>query len=350
MQFLPFLRQGVDSCGLRFCFVVCGLHRSGTSAVARLVNLLGADISSDLCPSSPENPRGYWESDAVVRIHDRLLKALDAWHDGPFDPMPLRSDWLVTDAARKAKRRLTSAIKQDFADSRLFVVKDPRISRLLPLWVELLADIGIAPIIVIPFRNPLEVAASLALRDHIALPKALLLYLHAHLDIEVASRALPRVFVGYDQLLKDWRPFARRLSQISDAQLSSPSARAVSEIDDFLTIDLYHHRFSREQILQHPEVPVGIADMFNAMNEADDGGDESKLYGVFDRLRANIDGTGQLYCRFVTSELQDSWQQLMRTREAFESSTSWRATAPLRWLKLRVLSKMATRHRHPSSP
>ncbi len=333
-------RLGIASHELQICVIVCGLHRSGTSAVARLVNLLGADIAGDLSPNGPDNPRGFWESDAVVRIHDRLLKALDPSHDGSlFDPMPLWSDWLMTDAVRQAKRQLSDVIEKDFAHSRLFLVKDPRISRLLPLWVELLAHLGIAPIIVIPFRNPLEMAASLALRDHVSLPKALLLYLHAYLEIELASRVLPRVFVRYDHLLEDWRPFARRLSQLSGAQVSSPSEQVALEIDDFLTTDLYHHRFSREQMLRHPEIPAGIADMFDAMDEAEKSGDESKLRSVFDRLGANADGTAQLYRRYVIFELLDLRQQLMRMREAFESSTSWRVTAPLRWLKLWIRRK-----------
>src|SRR5215470_17990760 len=47
----------------RTCIIVAGMHRSGTSATARVINLLGADIASDLLPSIPgNNDRGFWES------------------------------------------------------------------------------------------------------------------------------------------------------------------------------------------------------------------------------------------------------------------------------------------------
>jgi hypothetical protein len=208
------------------------------------------------------------------------------------------------------------------------------------LWVELLEDLGISPIVVLPFRNPLEVAASLAQRDRLSLPKALLLYFCAALEAELASRPLPRVFVRYDHLLQDWRPFARRLAQISRARFSPPSEGVASTIEQFLTTDLYHHRFSREQMTRQPEIPAAIVELFDGMSEAATTGDESKLCASFDHLRASADAMTRLYHRYAVAELQDLRQQLMQIRESYETSTSWRVTAPLRWLRLRVLSKL----------
>jgi hypothetical protein len=323
---LDVCRQGTDG-GLRSCIIVCGLHRSGTSAVARLINLLGADIAQDLLRKTAHNERGYWESRAVVRVHNRLLNAIDPTHRGPLDPMPLPDNWPATAVAQEAKRQLTSIIEKEFVDSSLFVVKDPRISRLLPLWVELLQDLEIAPIVVIPFRNPLEVAASLAERDQVLLPQALLLYIHSYLETELASRTVRRVFVGYDHLLKHWQLFARRLSETSGGLVPLPSEGVTMEIDNFLTTDLYHHRFTRTQMVLYPAVPTAIVDMFDAMEEVAKTGDETVLRRSFDRFRVNVDDAFKLYHGF-----------LLDLRHSFESSTCWRITAPLRWLKTIVSS------------
>jgi hypothetical protein len=325
--------------GSQACIIVCGLHRSGTSAVARLVNLLGADVADDLLPKSSDNSRGYWESRAVVNIHDRLLKTVEPIHDGPFDPMSLPPGWLTSGAAREAKRQLAAVIQREFSDSRLFVVKDPRIARLLPLWIELTQDLGITPTVIIPFRNPLEVAASLAQRDHVCLPKALLLYFHAYLETELASRGFPRMFVRYDHLLKDWRPFVQRLGVISGAQLAAPTQGIAMEINEFLTTDLYHHRFSREQMRQHPEVFPGVVEVFERMDEAAKTGEEDLLRSAFDRLRADAEAAAKLYRGYLATELQDSRQRFVRMRDSYELSTSWRITAPLRWIKLWMSSR-----------
>jgi hypothetical protein len=273
-------RQGAVVDGARACIIVCGLHRSGTSAVTRLINLLGADVADDLLPATPDNSRGYWESQAVIAIHSQLLKSVTTGQRDRFDPAPLPAGWLATDAAREARRRLANVIRADYSDSSLFVVKDPRIARLLPLWIEVLQDLDIAPTVVIPFRNPLEVAQSLARRDQVSLPKALLLYLHVYLELELASRSVPRVFVRYDHLLRDWHPFARRITRMSGLGLMPPSEGVAIEIERFLTDGLYHHRCCREQMIRQPEVAPAIVELFDTMNEAAETGRETRLRHV----------------------------------------------------------------------
>jgi hypothetical protein len=126
--------------------------------------LLGADIADDLIPAQSENILGYWESATVIRIHDDLLNAIGCSKDDPLDPIPFPAGWDGSHATQCAKRRIVKLIERDFAASSSFVVKDPRISRLLPVWIDVLRDMHIEPVILIPFRNPLEVAASLAQR------------------------------------------------------------------------------------------------------------------------------------------------------------------------------------------
>src|SRR5262249_25491530 len=219
----------------RTCIIVCGMHRSGTSAVARVVNLLGADIAQNLMPPvAGDNERGYWESKPVADIHDRLLDALGSSY---HDPLTLPERWLETDAALEARRQLADEIDTDFGDSSLFVVKDPRIARILPLWLGLLDERGIEPVVVIPVRNPLEVVASLnkreaIKRDEISAAQSLLMYLRSYLEVELATRERRRLFVQYDQLLSNWRIFAERLGTVVGEPFLRPDAKLVTEIND----------------------------------------------------------------------------------------------------------------------
>ena len=90
----------------KVCIIVAGMHRSGTSAVTRVINLLGADIAADLLPAVvSENDRGFWESRAVFDIHNNFLRALGSYY---ADPLPLPERWWETQAAAAAKRHLAS--------------------------------------------------------------------------------------------------------------------------------------------------------------------------------------------------------------------------------------------------
>ena len=304
------------------CVIVCGMHRTGTSAVARVVNLMGANIAKDLVAPESDNVRGYWEPSAVVRIHNQMLHELGTLSS---DPMPLPARWLDSKPARQAKFRLLNFITSEFGDSPLFVVKDPRISRILPLWLELLDEMGIGAVVVIPFRNPLEVADSLKQRDRMPLAKSLLLYLYSYLETELASRHRRRCFVRYDQLLADWRPLQNRLGIALDRRLSPVGGQQAEEIGQFLTDELYHHRHDQDELFGRSDVPDAVADLFGLLNQATDGDRSALLWKSFDELREPAVAAAGLLREFVLSERE-------RIRD-IENSMSWRMTAPLRWVK-----------------
>jgi hypothetical protein len=294
----------------RICIIVAGMHRSGTSATTRVVNLLGADITKELMPPAVgNNDRGFWEPIRVVEIHDRLLRALDSSFDDPF---PLPEDWMRTKPAQQAMRELTDEIERDFAESDLFVVKDPRISLLLPLWLTALDGLSIEPIIVIPVRNPLEVAASLKKRDEFSLSKSLLMYLRSYLDTELASRGRRRLFVSYNQLLFDWSLFASRLRRLADGRM--PPLRAVSmiEINNFLSGDLYRNRFTYSQVSDAVDVPTIVVEVFQRMKGAAETGNQHQLGQTFDRLRKRFSEVAKLFHELFLSEREHTREEVGR--------------------------------------
>ena len=68
--------------------LVLGVHRSGTSVTARMLECLGAAPSTNLHEPLPNNPKGFFEDFDVERFNEyELLPALGAhWQDlGPLD-------------------------------------------------------------------------------------------------------------------------------------------------------------------------------------------------------------------------------------------------------------------------
>jgi hypothetical protein len=218
--------------------LVAGMHRSGTSALAGTLNMLGISLGENLLAAGSDNPKGYWEHQDAVAIHERLLAALDRRWD---DVRPLPAGWLSSDAAKAASAEISELILHDFAESRVWAVKDPRICRLLPLWINVLCELRIKPVVLFAARNPSEVAASIEARNHWAAPVGEMLWLRHVLEAEAASRSLPRTAVIYDDLLSD------PLSVVSSAmarlgvQISKPSRASHDALVHFVDRADRHH-------------------------------------------------------------------------------------------------------------
>ena len=72
---------------------VAGMHRSGTSMVARLLSLCGLYLGPDkeLSRGAPDNTEGFWEHPDFVRLNDQLLALVDAgWDLPPAQSSPSR--------------------------------------------------------------------------------------------------------------------------------------------------------------------------------------------------------------------------------------------------------------------
>jgi hypothetical protein len=139
--------------------LVVGMHRSGTSAVAAALEAMGLQVgrSDDRLAPDLMNPAGYFELTAVNDLNQEILHHLG----GNWDAPPRLTDGWMADPTiepfvHRARHLVTSTLGDDF------VLKDPRLCLLLPLWRRILADRFGAVLIV---RDPVEVAWSLALRD-----------------------------------------------------------------------------------------------------------------------------------------------------------------------------------------
>ena len=57
----------------KIAILVAGMHRSGTSAVARTLSLLGCKLPKTLMPAGPANEPGHWESRTIMDLNDEIL-------------------------------------------------------------------------------------------------------------------------------------------------------------------------------------------------------------------------------------------------------------------------------------
>lgn len=222
----------------RKALLVLGMHRSGTSALTRTLNLLGVDLGSGLAAPAEDNRLGFWEHTKVVAIHETLLRELDSsWHD----TRALPENWAATEAAGKARLAIAELIESDFANSPLWAIKDPRLCRFVPLWKKVLDEIGIAAHAVFAVRQPGEVTRSLEVRDGLAPGSTKLRWFEHFAEAEHATRGWPRTVVLYEDLLVNWRLVLAKAGAELGLTWPVDFETAGPGIDGFLSKDERHH-------------------------------------------------------------------------------------------------------------
>ena len=268
----------------RRAILVLGMHRSGTSALTRVLGLCGAALPGRILGPTPANIKGFWEPPEIVAIHDELLAALSSDWDDPSE-FPL--DWLNSPSAAAFKKRLRSTFSDIFGDQDLVVLKDPRICRFVPLWISILKSLAITPVFVIAVRNPLEVAASLKARDRMPEAKALLLWLRHFLEAERYTRKSTRCFISYEEMLRDWRGTMAKIAIKLKISWPTPFEHAAPDVEEFLSAELRHNVLPNEAISVRPDISPWLKDVYNWALEACEGRPQktSKLDRVNAALR-----------------------------------------------------------------
>lgn len=218
--------------------VILGMHRSGTSALTRVMNYLGVDLGPSLLSESEDNETGFWEHTEIVQLNEWLLQISGScWEDVCLLP----AEWWRSEAIVPIMQAMIEIIKKDFSTSPLWGIKDPRMCRMLPLWHSIFAETLSTPIYLIMVRDPREIASSLAKRNNFSVAKSYFLWLIYMLEAERWTRGYKRVFISYQHLLNDWRQVINKVQVISQIELADRNLEIEQKIDDFLDPGLRHH-------------------------------------------------------------------------------------------------------------
>jgi hypothetical protein len=216
---------------------VLGMGRSGSSALTRVLSLCGGVLPTDLLGGDEDNLLGHWEPRGALELNEGFLcRHGSTWHD---PTLHLQGEVAFGTELRTAYVEQIQAFLRALPAAPLLLVKEPRITGLSAFWFEAASRLGLAIHVVIAVRHPEEVVASLAARDQACPELSSALWLKYNLLAERESRACPRVFVEYTNLLRDWR---REIARIGTALSLDLSAREESAIDEFLRQDLRRQR------------------------------------------------------------------------------------------------------------
>lgn len=236
--------------------IVAGMHRAGTSVVARALQALRIDLGPRLMSADVRmNARGFFEDLDLVQIDDALLDACGA--DWKSVALLDDVDWAMPAFAAQA------AAAAAFLDARLapagtYGCKDPRMPRLLPFWQRQFARARVADHYVVAVRHPQSVVASLTARDGLDVRRSGWLWL-THLVCALHyARGRPLVVVDYDRMLAAPR---HELERMRSALQVAPAADAEATrfIDAFLAPELRHAEHAATDRID-ARLPLAVAE------------------------------------------------------------------------------------------
>jgi hypothetical protein len=240
--------------------MILGMHRSGTSVLARCMEVFGRSLGNSLMPAYVDNPKGYFEDEEIVDLNNEMLVSLGSSWDKisiihEEEVRSLHDTEFFSRAVHLIEKRLQSFPR--------FAVKDPRFVLLLPFWKKVLASCDIPVKYVLSVRNPMSVAASLKKRDGMELGQGIQLWLAYVLASLRYSDGETRVVVDYDALLED---SLREISRISSAlHLPLDEEKLHHFQEEFLDHSLRHTAVDLQSLRRNPECPEMAGDLYELL-------------------------------------------------------------------------------------
>ena len=297
----------------RICLLVLGMHRSGTSALTRVLSLAGAELPAHLMGASEGNESGHWEPQALVDYHERLLTELGS---GWYDWRTVDLNRLTPSRRAEIRSELAALIKAEYGNAKTIVVKDPRICRFARLFIEAAAEAGFECRPLLAFRSPLEVAHSLERRNpSMTRSQTALLWLRHVVDAEAATRGSLRAFVSYDGMMADWRAAFERLTSQINAHWSHNADAIGAGVDEFLSQELRHHSSTAKDVLLDDVMRNWIGEAFSALLTLERRPNDIAATQTLDRIAYEFDSATPLMSR-LTVEAEERLAQAEMDLEA----------------------------------
>ena len=330
--------------------VVLGMHRSGTSAITRGLQVLGVNLGDTLHEAAEGiNDKGFWEDIDLHALDVEMLAALDSdWHH--ITPI-LHSDMTML-RSKGYFLRAVELLRQKMSTAPVFGFKDPRVAKLLPFWKEVFSYCQFDVRFILAVRHPISVVKSLAKRDGFDAEKSYFLWLDHMITSLAGSAGEKRVLVDYDRLMQLPENELARIAKATELKIDPVELQSYE--DEFLDQKLRHTVYDLNDLsLENAcpplvrEIYAELLDVASDKIQIEDIALQRKVElwaGEFDRLKSALVLIDKLYTQTVKHNEQIAClnneianiNQVLAERDAYIqrliTSKSWLITKPLRWV------------------
>lgn len=351
---------------------VIGMHRSGTSAVTRGLQVMGIALGENLIEAADGiNPKGFWEDADLNELNRELLSSLGMdWQS--LKRVGLDDVAHLTGLGFGEKARVL--LNQKTHEKAAFGFKDPRVAKLFPFWYPVLERSGLNVCYLYVLRNPMSVVQSLLNRDRMHPVQAYYLWLGHLVPTLRYFLEKPVFMVDYDRFISEPERELREMATSFGYELDSCELRVYK--NEFLDTNLRHSSFEMSDLESNPDCPdivrevygtiLRVASRETSLADALDGGVLERWEEEFDRLDPAFRLMDEVYDRVSASmerhrrqgdslAVQESIVEVLKhdlgereriIRELLQSQ-SWKITRPLRALMRLARGASQTRDAQP---
>lgn len=211
---------------MKYITIILDAPRSGASLLTSCLRLLGCAAPVSSASTDP----GI--------ITSLFFQELD------LDPLMiggLPEDWQQSKAATKAKQRIKALLLTCKQEQAPCILSAPGMTRIIPLWLNVLQEINIEPKIIHILRHPWETAQSLNSNKSMELYKAHLLWLAYNRDALAGCVNHQHILITFDQLLADPVTTLKKVGLALGLAFPRDMRAAYYDLLDFVQPSLKHH-------------------------------------------------------------------------------------------------------------
>lgn len=226
---------------MRRTILVLGMHRSGTSCLAGILENTGVDFGK-VSTVNEFNRKGNRENKRILKLNDQVMTV----NNGSWDNPPIETLW-PGDLKEERDR-----ILEEYNESPVWGFKDPRVLFTLEGWLDALRNVSFAG----TFRHPAAVAQSLYKRNQFPLGKSLALWKRYNAALLFYHKKYNFPMVSFDSAPADYKDAIEKLLGLLDL-------RSRTE-----TYAFYDHELRHEENITLADIPEDILDMYGELNRA----------------------------------------------------------------------------------
>ncbi len=189
--------------------IVLGMHRSGTSMVSGILDILGVKMGDEMIGSDWTNPLGHFEDVKIVELNKEILKQAGGRWDYPSSHREIIS------LKEKFEDKICKLINERNNTSSLWGVKDPRMCLTIDLYLPFLKN----PYFVVCHRNLESIAYSLNERNGMDLERSLKISRIYYSEIKrffQENKNLKKIDLFYEDIIKNPKQGIEKIVEFLD--------------------------------------------------------------------------------------------------------------------------------------